>query len=166
MSISPERVERLAEGARIVTPGRNAGRMVDGVDLVIDGVRAGRMQPRWIDQLESRGYDPAVDGPVMFEVRVDQRRGPSLPDVREALYEALAIIGAGRHPDRIRIEARTVTGRSVEVVSGYFVIGMAIGALEDPPITVIEGPAVLPPYAPGERPKKKGRSRRGGSSRA
>ena len=165
MSISPERVEHLAEGARHITPGRHAGRVVDGVEIVIDGASVGRMPPRWIEQLESRGYDPAVDGPVMFEVMIDQRRGPSLPDVREALYEALATIGAGRHPDRIRIEARTVTGRSVEVVSGYFVIGMAIGALEDPPITVIDGPVELPRYLPGERPKKKARSRRGGSSR-
>jgi hypothetical protein len=42
------------------------------------------------------------------------------------------------------------------------VIGMAIGALEDEPLLVIEGPSVLPRYAPGgRRPKRqKGRRRR------
>jgi hypothetical protein len=159
MSISAERLERLAERARHLTPGRPAGRMVDGVDLVIDGEPAGRMPPRWIEQLEARGYDPTIDGPVLFEVIADRQRGPSLSDVREALYEALADIAAGRHPDRVRIEARTITGRSVEVVRGHHVIGMAIGALEDEPLLVIEGPSVLPKYAPGEKRPKRGRRR-------
>lgn len=160
MSISAERAERLAQRARNLTPGRNAGRLVDGVDIVIDGEPAGRMPPRWIEQLESRGYDPAIEGPVLFEVIADRMHGPSLPDIREALSEALGLISAGRHPDRVRIEARTTTGRSVEVVRGHQVIGMAIGALEDQPLLVIEGPSVLPAYAPGEeRPKKRKRRR-------
>jgi hypothetical protein len=59
------------------------------------------------------------------------------------------------------VEARTPTGLGVQVVSAHRIIGMAIGALEDPPITVIEGPSVLPKYAPGEkRPKRKRRHRR------
>ena len=79
MSISAERLERLAERARHLTPGRPAGRMVDGVDLVIDGEPAGRMPPRWIEQLEARGYDPTIDGPVLFEVIADRQRGPISP---------------------------------------------------------------------------------------
>ncbi len=149
----------------VLTPGRSAGRMVDGVDLLIDGKPAGRMPPRWVEQLEGSGHDTQSDGPIEFDIVIDGEPGLRTPDIREALYEALASIAAGRHPDRIRIDARSASGRTVEVVRGHQVIGMAIGALEDPPITVIEGPSVLPAYAPGERPAKRKRPRRGGSSR-
>jgi len=132
--------------------------MVDGVDVVVDGQPAGHMPPRWIEQLEARGYDAAVDGPVLFEVIVDRKRGPTFSDIREALCEALADIAAGRHPDRVRVEA-LAAGRSVEVVRGHQVIGMAIGALEDEPLLVIEGPSVLPKFAPGEKRPKRGRRR-------
>ena len=61
MTISTERVDRLAApSAATSPPAADAGRMVDGVDLVVDGKPAGRMPPRWIEQLEARGYDPAV----------------------------------------------------------------------------------------------------------
>lgn len=157
MTIYAERVERLAQRARHLTPGRHAGRVVDGVDVVVDGEPAGRMAPRWIEQLEKLGYDASTDGPVEFDIVIDGQSRQRLDDIREALYEALASIAAGRHPDRIRIEARGA-GRSVEVVAGHQVIGMAIGALEDEPLRVIEGPSVLPKYAPGE--KRPGRHRR------
>jgi hypothetical protein len=161
MGISTERADRLAEWAVHVTPGRDAGRMVDGVDLVIDGQPPVRMPPRWIRKLEDRGYDSATDGPVSYVVLVDDEPRLAAKDVRKALYEALALIGAGHHPDRLRVEARTPTGLGVQVVSAHRIIGMAIGALEDPPITVIEGPSVLAKYAPGEkRPKRKRRHRR------
>jgi hypothetical protein len=150
MSISAERAERLAQRARHLTPGRHAGRTVDGVDLIIDGEPAGRMPPRWIAQLEKLGYVAATDGPVEFDVLIDGRPRCRLGDIREALYEALASIAAGCHPDRVRVEA-LAAGRSVEVVRGHQVIGMAIGALEDEPLLVIEGPSVLPAYAPGEK---------------
>jgi hypothetical protein len=133
--------------------------LVDGVDVVIDGEPAGRMPPRWIDQLERRGYKPSTDGPVQFDIVVDGQPRQRLGDIREALYEALADIAAGRHPDRVRIEAHAA-GRSVEVVRGHQVIGMAIGALEDEPLLVIEGPSVLPRYAPGERRPKRQKGRR------
>jgi hypothetical protein len=133
--------------------------MVDGVDLVIDGKPAVRMPPRWIRKLEDRGYDPANDGPVSFVILVDDEPRQAVDDVREALYEALALIGSGRHPDRIRVEARTRSGLGVQVVSAHRIIGMAIGALQDTPITVIEGPSVLPEYAPGEKRPKRSRRR-------
>jgi hypothetical protein len=160
MSISTERVDCLAEWAVHVTPGRDAGRMVDGVDLVIDGKPPVRRPPRWIRKLEGRGYDPATEGAVSFVILVDDEPRQAIDDVREALYEALALIGAGHHPDRIRVEARTRSGLGVQVVSAYRIIGMAIGALQDPPITVIEGPSVLPKYAPGEKRPKRHRRRR------
>jgi hypothetical protein len=138
---------------------------VDGVDLVIDGVPSGRMFPRWIDQLTGLGFVPDDDGPVTFEVLIDGLIQDRADDVREALYLALVCTAAGFHPDRIRVDARTAVGLRVEVVSGYQTIGMAIGALEDPPITVIESPSVLPEYAPGERRAKRKRSRPGASSR-
>jgi hypothetical protein len=159
MAISTERVDRLAEWAVHVTPGRDAGRMVDGVDLVIDGRPPVRRPPRWIRKLQERGYDPAVDGAVSFVILVDDEPQVAIDDVREALYEALALIGAGTHPDRIRVEARTRAGLEAQVVSAHRIIGMAIGALQDPPITVIEGPSVLPKYAPGEKRPKRGRKR-------
>jgi hypothetical protein len=158
MGISTDRADRLAAWAVHVTPGRDAGRMVDGVDLVIDGQPPVRMPPRWIRKLDDRGYDSATDGPVSFIVFVDDEPRQEVDDVREALYEALALIGAGYHPDRLRVEARIPSGLAVQVVSAHRIIGMAIGALEDPPITVIEGPSVLPKHAPGEkRPKRKRR---------
>jgi hypothetical protein len=159
MSISTERAERLAERARLLTPGRAAGRTVDGVDMVVDGKPAGRMPPLWLEQLAMLGYSPSTDGRVQFDLVIDGRARQRLDDIREALFEALASVAAGRHPDRVRVVA-TAGGRSVEVVRGHQLIGMAIGALEDPPITVIEGPSVLPNYAPGEkRPKPKRRRR-------
>ena len=115
--------------------------------------------------MTSLGYDPATDGPVSYVVLVDGEPFQVRDDVREALYEALAAISAGRFPERLRVEARTATGLGVEIVSDFRIIGMAIGALQDEPITVIEGPAWLPPYPPGEEPRKKARSKRRGSSR-
>ncbi len=160
MSISTERVDRLAEWAVHITPGRDAGRMVDGVDLIIDGQPAMRRPPRWIRKLEDRGYDPATDGAVSFVILVDDEPRQAIEDVREALYEALALIGAGHHPDRIRVEARTRSGLGVQVVGAHRIIGMAIGALQDEPITVIEGPSVLPAYPPGEQRPKRNRRRK------
>jgi hypothetical protein len=139
--------------------------MIDGVDLIIDGRPAGRMPPRWADQLEAAGYEPMRDGPLSFVLLIDDEVREAFGDVREALYAALASIAAGRHPDRICVEARTPTGLGVRVVRGHQTIGMAIGALQDPPVRVIEGPAILPPYPPSERPSRPTRSRRGASSR-
>ena len=166
MSIDTARGRRLAEAAIHLTPGRDAGRMVDGVDIVIDDLPAGRRPPRWIRNLEHHGYDAATDGDIDFEILVDDKSLTRMRDIRETLFEALALIAAGRHPDRVRIDAVTTDGLRVQVVSGHPIIGMAIGALQDEPITVIEGPSVLPRFAPGERPAKRARSPRGAPSRA
>ena len=95
----------------------------------------------------------------MFEVHVrDDRDGREFGDVRAALSAARSAVESGRDPRDVMVEAVTTSGRSVTVVTGTPIIGMAIGATEDPPITVIEGPSVLPKYAPGEkRPKRKGK---------
>jgi hypothetical protein len=133
--------------------------MVDGVDMIIDGVPAGRRPPRWERKLALAGYDPASEGPIRFDVQV--RGGPDpveFDDVRAALSSARSVVESGRDPWDVTVEAVTRSGRTVSVVTGTPIVGMAIGALEDPPITVIEGPSVLPRYAPGEarsrRPKR------------
>lgn len=144
----------------VLTPGRMAGRMVDGIDLVIDGQPAGRLAPRWIRELEKLGLQPDQHDSVQFAVLLGDSVREVRDDIREALYEALALVARYGHPDRVRVEARAGHGLSVEVVSGHPLIGMAIGALQDEPITVAEGPAWLPPYPPGEEPAPAARSRR------
>ena len=143
-------------------PGRVAGRMVDGVDIIIDEVPAGRMAPRWMRKLASLGYDPNVEGPVLYTVDVAGTLvAPNLPDVRAALLVARGAVEAGHSPHEVEVRAVTRSGRSISVVTGNPVVGMAIGAIEDPPITIIEGPSVLPEYPPGEEPPKRKRRRRG-----
>jgi hypothetical protein len=149
----------------VLTPGRTAGRMIDGVDLVIDGKPSGRMPPRWLEDLRKIGFARDRHGPAQFAVLVDGRTCAVRGDIREALYEAVAKIAWCRDPDRIRVEARAGDDLAVDVVAGHQIIGMAIGALQDEPITVIEGPAWLPPYLPGEEPARRGRRPRAGSSR-
>jgi hypothetical protein len=65
---------------------------------------------------------------------------------RAALRDALDRIRAG--PERYRgtlvVLARTTTARSAPIVSGRFVEGFALGALEAEPIRLITGPAWLP----------------------
>jgi hypothetical protein len=154
--------ERELERQRFVMPGRVAGRMVDGVDIIIDEVPAGRMPPRWERKLAELGYDAADEGPVVFEVILrDGTDGMRFDDVRAALGAARDAVQAGRDPRDVIVEAVTRSGRTVTVVTGTPIVGMAIGALQDPPITIIEGPSVLPAYAPGEqRPKRHRRRRR------
>jgi hypothetical protein len=164
MSIDSARGRRLAEAITHLTPGRDDGRMIDGLDLVIDGRPAGRMAPRWLRDLQKLGYEPDQHGPARFAVLLDDRVRQVRDDIREALYEAMALVGQGGDPRRVRVEARAGEDLTVEVVSGHRLIGMAIGALQDEPITVAEGPAWLPPYPPGEEPRRRKRSRRAGSS--
>jgi hypothetical protein len=142
--------------------GRVAGRLVDGVDLIIDGVPAGRRPPRWERQLASIGYDPDAEGSIAFAVEVEGLPGPEwFADVRSALEAARRAVEAGRDPREVEVRAVTPSGRSVSVVTGTPIVGMAIGAIEDPPITVIEGPSALPEYAPGEqRPMRRRRRHR------
>jgi hypothetical protein len=162
MSTGPDVSERELERQRFLMPGRVAGRMVDGVDLIIDDIPSGRRPPRWERKLAMVGYDAALEGPITFEVHVrDDLDGMEFGDVRAALGAARSAVESGRDPWDVRVEAVTRSGRSVTVVNGTPVVGMAIGALEDQPITVIEGPSVLPRYAPGEkRPKRRRRRKR------
>jgi hypothetical protein len=163
MSTGPDVDEREFDRLEFLPQGRVAGRMVDGVDVVIDGIPAGRMAPRWERRLMTLGYDPEIEGPVSFAVDVDGViASREVSDVRAALLAARRAVEAGHSPRDVEVHAVTQSGLSVSVVTGTPIVGMAIGAIEDPPITVIEGPSVLPGYAPGEkRPKRKRRRRRG-----
>ncbi len=162
MSTGPDVDDRERERLPFVMPGRVAGRMVGGVDMIVDGIPAGRRPPRWERKLAMLGYDAALEGPITFEVHVrDDRNWIEFDDVRAALSAARSAVESGRDPWDVRVEAVTGSGRSVSVVTGSPIVGMAIGATEDSPITVIEGPSVLPEYAPGEkRPKRRRRHRR------
>ncbi len=162
MSTGPDVAERELELQRHLTPGRNAGRMVDGVDMIIDGVPAGRRPPRWERKLAKLGFDPAHEGPITFDVLIrDDAEVMEFDDVRAALSAARSAVESGRNPRDVIVQAVTRSGRSVTVVEGVPIVGMATGALEDPPITVIEGPSVLPAYAPGEKRPKRHRRRKG-----
>lgn len=140
--------------------GRHAGRVVDGVDLIIDGAPAVRRPPRWERKLSALGYDPTLEGAITFVVHVrDDPKSAEFDDVRAALGAARSAVESGGDPRDVIVEAVTGSGRSVVVVTGLPIVGMAIGAIEDPPITVIEGPSVLPKYAPGEKRPKRQRRR-------
>lgn len=133
-------------------PGRIAGRLVDGVETIVDGVPAGRMAPCWERKLADLGYAPETEGPITFAVDVVGLPGPQrFDEVRPALLAALTAVEAGHNLREVEVRAVTASGRSVSVVTGKPIVGMALGATEDPPITVIEGPSVLPRFAPGER---------------
>lgn len=162
MDTGPDVDERELDRLEFLPQGRVAGRLVDGVDLIIDGVPAGRRPPRWMRRLASQGYDPDVEGPIMYVVDVAGAIAAiEVPEVRAALLAARRAVEAGHNPRDVEVRAVTRSGRSISVVTGTPIVGMAIGAIEDPPITVIEGPSVLPEYAPGEkRPKRKRRHRR------
>lgn len=152
MSTGSDVDERDLERQRFLMPGRVAGRMVDGVDIIIDEVPAGRMAPRWVRKLATLGYDPDVEGPITYVVDIAGISATKVvPEVRAALLAARRAVEAGHSPRDVEVRAVTRSGLSVSVVTGTPIVGMAIGAHEDPPITVIEGPSVLPRYAPGER---------------
>ena len=160
MSTGPDIDERELERQRFLMPGRVAGRMVDGVDIIIDEVPAGRMAPRWVRKLSALGYDPDIEGPIMYVVDVAGIPAAQVaPEVRPALLAARKAVEAGHSPRDVEVRAVTRSGLSVSVVTGRPIVGMAIGAHEDPPITIIEGPSVLPAYAPGEKRPKRHRRR-------
>ena len=160
MSTGPDVDERELERQRFLMPGRVAGRMVDGVDIIIDEVPAGRMAPRWVRKLSALGYDPDIEGPITYVVDVAGIPAAQVaPEVRPALLAARKAVEAGHSPRDVEVRAVTRSGLSVSVVTGRPIVGMAIGAHEDPPITIIEGPSVLPAYAPGEKRPKRHRRR-------
>ena len=136
-------------------PGRLAGRQVDGVELIIDGISHGWSPPLWEELLAKRGWDRERDGGLTFEVRA----GGACPthssgDVRSALREARSLVEAGTDCWSVAVTAVTPSGLEEEVVTGTPIVGMAIGALEDPPTIAIDGPSWLPRYLPGEEPPR------------
>ncbi len=152
MTISAERARFLAERTALFMPGRPAGREVDGYELIIDGDSQGWRPPRWEATLRRTGWDPERDGPLTFVVKVRGKARTEQTDIREALAQAVQIFAGRRYRGAVWVEARTPKGRATVVVSGYRIIGFAVGALEDEQVKVIEGPAWLPPYPPGEEP--------------
>ncbi len=126
--------------------GRLAGRRVDGVEVIIDGVSHGWSPPRWEQLLAEEGWDRGRDGPVSFEVQIADAASPRChADVRSALREARAAVESGIDCFAVVVTAITSTGLHANVVTGWPVVGMAIGATEDEQIRVVEGPAWLPP---------------------
>lgn len=130
--------------------GRLAGRRVDGVEVIIDGVSQGWSPPRWERLLAEQGWDRGRDGSVLFEVQIADAATPRRhADVRSALREARAAVESGIDCFAVVVTAMTSTGLHANVVTGWPVVGMAIGATEDEQVRVVEGPAWLPPPPPG-----------------
>ena len=116
--------------------------MIDGYWFAQDGREPIWKPPRWIRLLEARGYQRAIEGVPFFVVSASRRGELSrFDDLRDALRYALASLKRDRHPDSLAIDCRTASGRSVPVVWGRALLGMARGAIDAEPIRVIEAPA-------------------------
>lgn len=143
----PSKVEPTADGTPTM-PGWMAGRMIDGVQLLVDGQTPRWSPPRWIRVLEDQGYDRAAEGDVFFVVvHVADGDVRSLSTVRAALKYARSLIERSTtpvEPTSLRIECRTPSGRVVPVVAGRAILGMARGAEDAEPIRAISGPAHIP----------------------
>ena len=122
-----------------------AGRLVDGFDLAVDGKPTEWSPPRWLRALEAKGYDRSVDGePVFVVTHITDGELRRFATVRDALRYGRSLILRRRrpvHPDSISIDCRTTSGLTVPVVWGRALVGMARGALDAEPITVIGVPA-------------------------
>ncbi len=110
---------------------------------------AGRMIDGYWSQAD--GEDPIWRPPKPFFVVTDMREGEigRFDDVRGALR--LAADGIRRRSwrrDSLCIDCRTRTGRSVPVVFGRPVEGVAAGALDAKPILSLSGPKWLPREPP------------------
>jgi hypothetical protein len=138
-------------------PGRLAGRQVDGVEHIVDGVSRGWSPPRWERLLAERRWDRDRDGAVYFEVRVVDLPAQSFVDVRSALREARRLVEMGVDCWSVIVMALTSAGLEQRVVTGTPIVGMAIGAVEDPPTIAIDSPSWLPRYLPGEEPPRRHR---------
>lgn len=152
MSTGSGVTERELDRIRHLVPGRDAGRMVDGVDVLVDGWRHLRMPPRWERSLAAMGWHPERGGSISFELTTPAAAHVSFGDVRAALTAARAAVESGHDPWSVDVRAVTPSGQAVSVVRGTPIVGMAIGATEDPPITLIESPSILPRHPPGEEP--------------
>jgi hypothetical protein len=136
-------------------PGRLDGRQVDGLEWIIDGVSHGWHPPRWEESLAEQGWDRSRDGALTFEVRITGSFARDVVgDIRSALREARRLVVGGADCWSIAVIAVTGSGLEEEVVTGTPIVGMAIGALEDPPTIAIDSPSWLPRYLPGEEPPR------------
>lgn len=154
----------LAEA--LCMPGRLAGTMVDGVELIIDGVSRGWSPPQWEEDLAGRGWDRDRDGAATFRVRVGRLPDQCFGDIRSALRCARTLVESGIDCGSVTVTAVTRSGLEEVVVTGTPIVGMAIGALEDPPTIAIDGPSWLPRYLPGEEPPRRHRYRIGRTATA
>jgi hypothetical protein len=139
------------EGSPVV-PGWMAGRMIDGVETVVDGKPPKWSPPRWLRELEAQGYDRTAEGEPTFVVtHVSDGDLRGFPNVRDALRYGRSLIQRRRAPvgpDSLAIDCRTPSGRVVLVVADRAFLGMAQGALDNEPITVISAPSEILPGRP------------------
>jgi hypothetical protein len=121
-----------------------AGRLIDGFDLAVDGQPPQWSPPRWLRSLQAMGYDSAVDGDPDFVVtHITDGELRRFGSAREALRFGRSLIVRRRrpvHPDSLAIDCRTKSGKSVPVVWGRALVGMARGALDEEPIRVVTAP--------------------------
>ena len=121
-----------------------AGRLIDGFELAVDGQPPEWSPPRWLRALESRGYDPSVDGdPVFVVMHITEGELRRFASARDALRYGRSLIVRRRkpvQPDSLSIDCRTKSGLSVPVVWGRALVGMARGALDAEPIKVVTAP--------------------------
>ena len=119
-----------------------AGRLIDGFDLVVKG-RAPEWEPASLAP-DSRGTGLRSIRPRRPGLRRQphHRRGAAtVPDrarrteVRKMAHRATT---APVHPNSLAIDCRTETGRAAPVVWGRALLGMARGAIDAEPITVVE----------------------------
>ncbi len=121
-----------------------AGRLIDGFELAVDGRTPEWSPPRWLRTLQAQGYDQSVDGDPIFVVsHISDGEMRRFSNLREALRYGRSLVERRRrpvHPDSLAIDCRTATGRVAPVVWGRALLGMARGALDAEPITVVEAP--------------------------
>ena len=122
-----------------------AGRLIDGFELAVDGQPPEWSPPRWLRALEAKGYDRSIDGePVFVVMHITNGELRRFATVKDALRYGRSLILRQRrpvHPDSISIDCRTKAGLIVPVVWGRALVGMARGALDAEPITVVRVPA-------------------------
>ena len=119
-----------------------AGRLIDGFELAVGTRPTEWSPPRWLRALESQGYDRSIDGDPVFVVsHIGTGELRRFAKVRDALRYGRTLIERRRkpvHPDSLAIDCRTPAGRTVPVVWGRALLGMAQGALDAEPITTIQ----------------------------
>ena len=118
-----------------------AGRLIDGFELAAGGRPVEWSPPRWLRALEAKGYDRSVDGdPTFVLTHIANGELRRFANVRDALKYGRSLIERRRrpvHPDSLAIDCRTTSGRTVPVVWGRALLGMAQGALDAEPITTV-----------------------------